>query len=683
MKKWARALYLPNRPLEEGHYVTASREHIRLAERAAEEGMVLLKNERRVLPLSEGQKIAAFGKGIFDTVKGGGGTGDVYAPFVVTLAEALRKNGGALYEPLAEYYESDVKRQYRAGAFPGVTVEPAVPEDLLREARAFTDTALIALSRFSGEGWERQGGDFDNPEYKPLGEKPSMPRLAAEIYPDGDFYLTREEKGLIAAVKTAFPRVIVILNIGGIIDSSWIKNDDRITGALLMWQAGMSGANAAARILFGAVNPSGRLADTFAAKLEDYPGTEHFHDSPWYAEYSEDIYVGYRYFETIPGAAGRVTYPFGFGLSYTDFRTEMIQARETEHSIVVTVRVTNVGDRPGKEVVALYYQGPQGLLGRPARELGAFAKTGRLEPGACELLALEIEKAQMAAFDDLGKICAYAFLLEKGAYRFYLGCDVREAVLLPFAMELKEDLIVHKANDRLRPHSLAKRLRSDGSYEALPTEEPLNPDDCAFEKMRPGTEDALWPEHRGLRRYLHDPCYDRGAIPLIDVAEGRATMEAFMAQLSEDDLITLVGGTDNVGVANVAGFGGLPEYGVPAVMTADGSAGVRINEKCPLPTTAWPAEILLGCTWNTQILEEVGVAAGKETKENNFCILLAPGINLHRSPICGRNFEYFSEDPYLTGKLAAAEVRGIQSNGIAASIKHFWNTRGARAWSLT
>ena len=671
MEKWIRARYQPNRPLEGRKYVTACEEHIALSSRAACEGMVLLKNENKILPLKKEKPVAGFGRGLHDMVKGGGGSGDVYTPFVTTLAQGIEKAGGRLCEALSAYYLGDVQRQYAQGADPGMTTEPPVPEKLLSQAAAETDTALIVLSRFSGEGWDRQGGIWDDPEVNQWEEAVARPVTAQRLFPDGDFYLTDEEKALVKAVKTAFPKVAVVLNTGGVMDTSWIRDDAKIGAALLMWQGGMDGGSAAARILYGEETPSGKLPDTFTASLEDYPSTARFHDSPWYVDYTEDIYVGYRYFETIPGAAQKVVYPFGYGLSYTTFSQKLTKMCEEDERLVFHVEVTNTGAVRGREVTAVYYQAPQGQLGRPARELGAFAKTGLLAPGESQELVLTVTKKQMAAFDDLGRIAPCAFVLEKGTYRFFLGSNVREAVQLDAVFELGEDMLVQQLSDHLRPHLLKERMRQDGTYEALPVDENPDMNACAFEKMLPGVEEGVFPEKVGRPRFYGREAVPEGVYTLSDVAEGKVSVGEFAEQLSDEELIRLLGGVPNTGVANTFGFGGLEEYGVPSVMTCDGPAGVRIRPECGVATTAWPCATLLASTWNTELMEAVGTAAAKEVKENNLHIWLAPAINIHRNPMCGRNFEYFSEDPYLAGKMAAAEVRGIQSQGVSACIKHF------------
>ncbi len=671
MRKWTRVMYQPNLPLRDRQYVTASQEHIALSMKAAEEGMVLLKNEGGLLPLAPGSRVALFGKGSFDYVKGGGGSGDVTVSYTHNLYDGLKAQDGlGIYEPLSDFYRQYVKEQYGNGAAPGMMAEAELPEELADGAAAFADTAVIVLSRFSGEGWDRSSVAYDE-EYNPWRDEVSMPKLAGRIFPEGDFYLTREEKRMIAQVERRFDRIVVVLNVGGMIDTSWIGEDEKIGAVLLAWQGGMEGGMAAARTLVGEANPSGKLPDTFAARIEDYPSTENFHESPHYVDYTDDIYVGYRYFETIPGAAAKVCYPFGFGLSYTTFEIRTKRVWMEEDTIKVRVRVTNTGKRAGKEVVQVYYSAPQGLLGKPERELAAFGKTRELLPGESQVMELSFARSAMASFDDLGKIAKSAYVLEKGEYRVYVGNSVRDVEPADFALTVEEDQVTEQLTSKSGPSALKRRMVSDGSYEELPLSEGHDPNACVIEKMVPGTEEGLAPHVRGRKhRQLAKP-YREGARPFIDVAEGRMTLDAFVEQLTDEELIELLCGHQNLSVANTFGYGDLPECGVPNIMTADGPAGLRIQPQCGVCTTAWPCATMLASTWNEEIVEQVGKAGAEEVKENNIAVWLTPAVNIHRNPLCGRNFEYYSEDPFLAGKLGAAMVRGIQSQHIAASVKHF------------
>ena len=334
MKKWTRAFYQPVLPLgEDGRRVTGSKEHITLSKEAAKEGMVLLKNENRVLPLPKGSKIALFGKATFDYVKGGGGSGDVTVAYTRNLYEGFEQLSDlvAVHEELASFYREHVQAQYASGKIPGQTVEPEIPAELLKKARTFTDTAVISICRFSGEGWDRDERDFE---------------------------LTAEEQAMVDTVSAAFPKVIAVLNVGGMMATDWFKENTRIQSVLLAWLGGIEGGLAAAELLMGMGNPSGKLSDTLAKKLEDYPSSYNFHESADYVDYTDDVYVGYRYFETIPGAAGKVNYPFGFGLSYTSFSLGRPFVEQQGEEFRVRVDVCNTGEVAGKEVVQVYYSAP-------------------------------------------------------------------------------------------------------------------------------------------------------------------------------------------------------------------------------------------------------------------------------------------------------------------------------------
>ncbi|MBO6282938.1 MAG: fibronectin type III-like domain-contianing protein, partial [Pseudobutyrivibrio sp.] len=434
---------------------------------------------------------------------------------------------------------------------------------------------------------------------------------------------------------------------------------------------GMEGGDAAADILLGKVNPSGKLVDTFAGELTDYPSTAGFHESFDYVNYNEDIYVGYRYFLTIPEAEKKIVYPFGYGMSYTSFESSIVSMSLCEDTFYFTVKVTNTGAKPGKQVVQLYYSAPQGKLYKPARELGDFAKTKCLKPGESQILTLSVSKYQMSSYDDLGKVKDACYVLEKGQYRFCLGNNSLDVSRVDLVWDSEEDEVIKELTHKLVPVELPKRMLSDGTYEELPQGKHKDINESVITKMEPGTEEALTPVVRGRDSYCLISPFKEGAHPFPEVAEGKITLDEFVDQLSTEDLMHLVGGQPNTGVANTFGFGNLPEYGVPSAMTADGPAGVRIAPETGILTTAFPCSTLLACTWNEHLLEQVGKAGGEELKENNLAVWLTPAINIHRSPLCGRNFEYYSEDPIIAGKLAAALVNGIQSNHVGASVKHF------------
>ena len=670
MAKWQRSFFQPVLPLgEDGRRVTGSKEHIALSRMAAGEGMVLLKNEKNTLPIRRGTKVALFGKGTVDYVKGGGGSGDVTVEYIRNLYEGMKikedEGKVEVFDKLAKYYEKDIQKQYADGAVPGMTVEPELPDELLNEAREYTDTAVITICRFSGEGWDRKC-EAAQDGYVLDGEEKRNSELSAKIFENGDFCLTNAENAMVEKVKKAFPHVIVVMNVGGIVDTKWFRDCDEIQSVLMAWQGGMEGGLATADILCGDVNPSGKLSDTYAKDLEDYPSTANFHESAFYVDYTEDIYVGYRYFETIPGAAERVNYPFGFGLSYTDFDWKMTGASEENGVITVLTEVTNTGKTAGKEVIQLYYGAPQGKLGKPAKVLGAFKKTSLLQPGERQILTLKLPVDQMASYDDLGKVCRSAYVLEAGEYAIYIGTNVRDAAKIDFTYVVKEDTITEQLSRKAAPYHLQKRMLADGSYEKLPQREYVEEE--GLPRQDKYAIGLPCPDTRGQKGI---DFLDSKGVHFSDVADGKMTLDEFMDILTLDDCINLLGGQPNTGCANTFGMGNLPEYGVPNVMTADGPAGLRILSKCGVNTTAWPCATLLASTWDEELVEKVGKAGAEEVKENNISIWLTPACNIHRSPLCGRNFEYYSEDPYLAGKTGAAMVRGIQSQHIGASVKHF------------
>ena len=633
MEKWARIKYQPALPLGENNTkITGCRAHVDLSREAAEEGIVLLKNESSALPLKKNDKIAVFGKAQIDYVKVGGGSGDVHSEYTLNVYDALKKQGDVeVYDELSLYYKTYVENAYAEGEKVGRLNETCIPDELLQGAKAFTDTALITISRYSGESWDRRNDGED-------------------CY----FNLSPAERTMVDTVLSNFNRVIVVLNVGAMIDTSWFAGDSRISAALMIWQGGMEGALAAANVLTGRCNPSGKLVDTCALDFMDYPSSEGFHESVNYVKYTEDVFVGYRYFETIPGMSERVVYPFGFGLSYTEFEFLDASATVVDDEVNVSVTVKNVGPLAGKEVVQVYYNAPSGKITKPRLELAAFAKTKMLKPEEMQTIVLKYAVNSMASYDDIGDVCKSAWVLEKGKYGIYVGNSVKNVKKLDFEYELKEDVASEQLTEYCVPQNLGKRLTASGEYVSVP--------DVKYEpKSFKCTYECDYAP----------PKDDKEKKLLVDVARGDITLDEFIAQLSDMELAALLKGKPNVGVANTGGMGGLSTFGIPTPMTVDGPAGVRINRGTGVRTTAFPIATMLACTWNTELLERIGAAGALEAKENNLSLWLTPALNIHRSPLCGRNFEYYSEDPLVAGKMAAAMVRGIQSQRIVATPKHF------------
>ena len=659
MGKWTRAFFTPCMPLGDNNSrITACEKHIELSRRAAREGAVLLKNEDKTLPLKKGQKVAILGKAQIDYVKGGGGSGDTKTPYVRNIYEGmkLKKDKVDVISYLSNYYEEYVEKMYKEGNAIGKFDEAEVPYELIKKAAKETDVAIVTINRYSAEGSDRYNDGKD-------------------MY----FVLSDNEKATVKAACDNFEKIIILLNVGAMIDTAWFSDNDKIKAALMLWQGGMEGGLAAADLLTGDANPSGKLVDTCAIAFDDYPSSEGFHESKDYVKYTEDIFVGYRYFETIPGKKERVVYPFGFGLSYTTFEINNITATNVGKKITISADIKNTGDYAGKEVLEVYYEAPQGKITKPKRELCAFSKTPLLAPGESCTVTASYNIEDMASYDDKGDIKKSAYIMEKGRYNIYVGNSVRDAKKIDYSYELQNDVIVEQLTELVAPENLGKRMLSDGSYEVVPDRKIIRQEyPCEY-----------------VCEY--NPPKDEEDIKLLmDVYEGKISLDEFLTQLSDEELMTLLSGHPNTGVADTRGMGNLMKFGVPNVMTCDGPAGVHLCARRRIATwgkttaqlqgvtsTAFPVATALACSWDVDLLEEIGKAGALEAKENNLQMWLTPALNIHRSPLCGRNFEYYSEDPYISGKMAAAMVRGIQSQNIVATPKHFAcnNKETNRGWA--
>lgn len=650
-KHWLRAKYVPAWPLgEDGRAVTGCEAHKALTRRAASEGMVLLKNNG-ILPLKKGQKLALFGSGQIAFEQGGSGAGIVYSAYNRNLYEGLSAKDVENFEPLSDFFKEHYEKELNyvlenyafgrdknnrgtapmLGEFTPVEKfnlrgrEAVIPEELVAQAAAFTDTAIICISRTCGEFYDRE---LEN-----------------------NFNLKPEEKAMIEQVKAAFANIVVVLNIGAQIESAWLL-EDAIGAVLYMGTPGMEGGNAAADILCGDICPSGKLSDTIALGYDDYPTSAIFNESDYYANYEEDIFVGYRYFETIPGAKEKVAFPFGFGLSYTTFSHSLESAGECDGKILITAKVTNTGNVAGKQILQLYCTAPQGKLGKAKMSLVAFGKTGLLAPGESQILTLTVDPYLMSSYDDTGIWCKSAYILEGGDYILSLGTNVRDTAPVYTYRVAGDYRLVQQLSERCKCVALPRKMRPDGTFENLP-----------MLGMPPAQEFAD-PPVITAQKPAEKVSFDA-------VADGKVTIDEFIAQMTDQQLFELMGGTMNMGVSITSGFGRIRELGIPGFMTSDAPAGIRVRPDTCLTPTAFPTADTLANTWDEQLLEEVGTAIAREIKENNMYAWLGPSMNIHRDPLCGRNFEYYSEDPLVAGKMAAAIVRGAQSQRISASPKHF------------
>ena len=621
------------------------RKYAAVARAAAAEGIVLLRNERQALPLVEHEKIAIFGRSQFHYYKSGTGSGGaVNVDYVVGIYEALETSGqyDINLNVRRKYEEWVIEHPFNAGA--GWASEPWSQEEMelsleeVKEAAKESDTAIYILGRTAGE-------DQDN-KNEP-----------------GSFLLTEIEKDVIKKLCGEFSKTIVLLNVGNIIDMRWVE-EYRPQAVAYVWQGGQEGGNGVLDVLSGRVNPSGKLADTIAYHIEDYPSTEYYGNKKENFQV-EDIYVGYRYFETF--AKEKVLYPFGFGLSYTEFEICLKEWKAAE-AIEIVATVKNTGNRAGKEVLQVYVSAPQGKMGKPIRALCGFSKTKELQPGESQEITFTIPYDTFMSYDDSGitghKSC---YVLEEGEYEFYLGTDVRSAV--PCGVYLQEETCVVKScQEALAPVQSFQRIKpickkNSDSYEVAYEQVPLQ---TVLPKVK--REENLPKE----QEYTGDQGYK-----LIDVANGKVTMEEFIAQLTDEDLCIMMRGegmsSPKVTPGIAGAFGGITQrlaaFGIPVCGCADGPSGIRMD--CGMHAFSLPNGTCLACSFNQELSEELFEWEGLELRKNKIDSLLGPGMNIHRNPLNGRNFEYFSEDPFLTGKMAAAQLRGMHKYDVTGTIKHF------------
>ena len=734
---------------------------IELARRAAAEGMVLLENNNDALPLKAGEKVALFGTAQIDFVKGGSGSGDVNALYTVNLLEGMKNKAAegkiVLNEDLVARYEKNKHLSLTAS--------------IVSKVAELSETAVIVISRTSGEN--------------------------LDLYAD-KFVLSNAEQTLIRKVCAGgFRHVILVLNIGAVMSTAALSQFPEVDAVLICWQPGLEGGNATADVLCGDVTPSGKLADTIAKSYANYPSAPYFNIAA-YAEYTEDIFVGYRYFETFDPDYSTVLYPFGYGLSYTTFDLSEPYIREDGGIVETQVLVTNTGNRPGKEVVQVYCAAPTGKLGAPGKVLAGFAKTKLLQPGEWEVLTVSFSIDDLAMYDDTGKIAQYAYILEAGDYGIYVGNSVKDASArgVRFTHKEETDRIVAQLDGKIAGTTLNERLTADGTKEKLDTTVGYALQLCGGTTIISSFDYLNYYEHLGQKIEGHVVANSDGTVGGIrvannaeitykvdapadgdyqlffgygmsgtdtvenalsvsvngakvaytltgtggqfvrkttspatvhlnkggnyvtittpanatatftlidltfdnpegsslsdltqkyqpqslntasgetidfkDVYDDPSLLDRFLDSLTPAQMIyTLIGHSANVGRGD-GSIAGLKDLGVPCVDLSDGPAGLDLA----IRQVAWPIETALACTWDTSLLYAVGTKVAQECYAAGVDIILGPGVNIHRDPLGGRNFEYYSEDPLITGKMASAFTQGVQQSGKAGVMpKHFY-----------
>lgn len=701
-----------------------------LSRQAADEGMVLLENANHALPIAKGN-VAVFGVGAYATVYGGTGSGDVNNRANVDVLDGLT-NAGYTITTNDAYLTAmeaaiDAARASSAGAMFGPPLDYAAAEQLLTAATAAptqpTSTALYVVARNAGEGADRSSGK-------------------------DDYLLGDNELANIKLLGQTYTNVIVILNVGGVVDTSFFAQvnasetdpagGQALDALLLMSQAGEEDGDALADILSGAVSPSGKLVDTWAAQYAYYPASATFSSNDGNTDteqYSEGIYVGYRYFDSFfttinPGdPTGGVNYPFGFGLSYTSFDIATQSVTADGSHVSVTAKVTNTGSVAGKEVVEVYYSAPAGTLDKPYQELAGYGKTDTLSPGQAQLVTIQFNTADMASYDTADA----AYVMEAGDYLIRVGDSSRDTAIaakINLASNVTTiqtspqntdgfsgtDLVSNRANFYSYPSQAAELAAAPAislNPAAITTVNGVSPysqnvtvDPTSYYYSLDGslmgsttayvpTGQTNW-EGTGA---AYQPKLGETVVSvptsstntLCDVQSGAITMQDFVAGLSVAQLANIVqgygfgantsGGTTLTAVGAAGYTTALYEsLGIPGMALSDGPAGLRLTQSYVDSTgttqyqwaTRWPIGTALAQSWNPDLVKQVGTALGKEMLELGVTLWLAPGMNIHRDPLNGRNFEYYSEDPLVAGLNAAAMTAGVQSNpGVGVTLKHF------------
>lgn len=614
------------------------------AAKMVSEGIVMLKNDNNALPLDIDKEVAVFGRIQFHYYKSGTGSGGmVNVTKVVNILDGLIDNGVKVNEKLLDTYRKwDKENPFDLGegwgGEPWSQKEMPLDEGLVKETAKSCETAIVIIGRTAGE-------EQDN-------------RLEA-----GSYLLSDDEIAMLTVVRENYKKVVLLLNVGNIIDMTDI-NRIAPDSVLYVWQGGMTGGKGTADVLTGKVSPSGKLPDTIAYKASDYPSDANFGREKNRDIYAEDIYVGYRYFETF--AKEKVLYPFGFGLSYTEFEIKTEKAEITEGAVKLSVSVKNIGSYKGKEVIEVYCEAPQGRLGKAARVLCGFEKTRELVPQEEQVVEIAVDIAKLASYDDSGvtgnKSC---YVLEAGEYKFYVGSDVRSAEYA-CSFEQGEDLVTEGLTQSLAPVESFERIKpicEGGAFSIGREAVPVSEVDESARRLEKLPKEIAYTGDKGIK--------------LWDVKNGKNTMDEFIAQLSDYDLSCIIRGegmgSPRVTAGTASAFGGVSEnlngFGIPAGCCSDGPSGMRLD--CGTKAFSLPNGTMIASSFNKELTSELFAFMGLEMAANKVDCLLGPGMNIHRHPLNGRNFEYFSEDPFLTGKMASAELKGMAGAGVTGTIKHF------------
>lgn len=617
--------------------------YLEKAVQVASEGIVMLENNNNTLPLNSSKPIAIFGRIQLHYYKSGTGSGGMVNVSKVTgITDGLIEAGIEIDTELLDIYKKwDELNPYDMGAGwgnePWSQVEMPLDTETVRKSAEKCDTAIVIIGRTAGEEQDSK-------------------------VEEGSYLLTDAENDMLEKVRNEFKKVVVLLNVGGIIDMSFVDKY-KPDSVLYVWQGGMTGGTGVANVLTGKTSPCGKLPDTVAYSVSDYPSDKNFGGKERNF-YSEDIYVGYRWFETF--APEKVRYCFGYGLSYTDFEIISEKTVFNENSAVFRIKVTNTGVHDGKEVIQLYCRQPQGKLGKPDKILCGFAKTKTLKPSESQILEITVNYYDISSYDDSGVTGhRFCWILENGTYTFFAGNSIRNLTTAG-TLEKSETEVISKCVQAMPPVTAFRRVKpvqSGNGYIPETEEVPL----LAYDENK-----------RRLENIPAEISYtgDKG-IKLSDVKSGKNSMTEFIAQFSDYDLSCIIRGegmgSPRVTAGTASAFGGVSEnlekFGIPAGCCSDGPSGMRLD--CGTKAFSLPNGTMIASTFNRELLTELFEMTGLEMTVNKVECLLGAGMNIHRHVLNGRNFEYFSEDPFLTGHMATAELKGLHKSGVTGTIKHF------------
>ena len=652
-------------------------EHMTYVRKIAADGMVLLKNENNTLPLKPG-KVALFGAGAVDTVFCGTGSGYAFAPYTINCYEGLKNAGFQItsekwlkrfMKASKQANQKDKTLNFLDAVWGGMRILiddlPITNEELT--AAKESDTAIYVIRRNAGEGGDRK-------------------------LEKGDYYLSDQEMNNLKTIAKHFAHTIVVLNTC-VIDTNFLLDIPGIDAVLLMSISGNESGNSLADVLTGKSAPTGRLADTWARQYADYPASATFASNDGNSlqeDYNEDIFVGYRYFDSM---GIEPMFPFGYGLGYGQFNLSAVSVDVNWKEVSIKVAVENIGSHSDREVVQLYVSAPSGKLVQPWQELRGFAKTKLLDPGEKEIVTITIPTETLASYD----MDTAAFVMEAGKYILRIGDHSRHTI--PVANILvDETAAIRKVESRLaldRELTLVQpkaEIKAPVDYGAknyyrhtklVPSDIPeigLTAKDCICVQ-------GYNPWYRRTDEQ-HAAIVKDETATLLDVKAGKVSLESFVASLPEEVLYRLVAGASSEtpypvpsrNPGKVTDFKAptssgsttkqyLKTLGIPQWMLTDGPAGLHISSS---GATCNPVGMALAQTWDLEVCRKIGLGIGKELEACNYSVILGPGMNIHRDPLCGRNFEYFSEDPLVSGKIAAAYTIGVQEiPGTAVSIKHF------------